>query len=209
MRSPFIGLFVAMAAGMAFMGSASVAEAQSAPDFVNIRSVRYSGPGCPAGSADVTLLAGNTAFVITYNEFAAEVSPGLPLSAGNKFCTVILDIAHPQGWSYTVANIVYRGNAVLGRNINARFAANYSFPGTRQARGQVLLQGPFNNDFVLPQEFGLEVYEPSCDGRPLPLTVRGTAALDNTRDPDGSGIIRVEQQDGTFDMIFNLRWRRC
>jgi hypothetical protein len=209
MKGRTIGFFSATIAGLACMGSSGVAEAQEVPDNVSIRSIRYSGPGCPQGSADVALFNNNTAFVITYNEFLAEASPGLPLSAGNKFCTVILDIQHPPGWSYTVGSIVYRGNAVLADDVTARFAANYSFPGTLQARGQVFLSGPLNNDFILPQNFSLEIWQPRCSGGALPLTVRGTAAIDTTRAPTGSGIIRVEQQDGTFDMICNLRWRRC
>lgn len=210
MKTRTIGFFAALVAGIAAVGSPGAAQAQSiAPEFVRIRSIRYSGPACPPGSATVTTFNDNTAFLITYDEFLVEAGPGLPGSSGNKFCTVSIEVEHPPGWSYTVGSIVYRGNAVLGSNVDARFRARYNFPGSGEARNEVLLRGPANRDFTLPQDFTLEIWEPRCSGGTLPIIVTGTATIDTTRAPGGSGVVRVEQQDGTFDMLLNLRWRRC
>jgi hypothetical protein len=204
-----MGILAALAVGLAFMGAESTAKAEDAPEFVRIRKIQYSGPACPPGSATVSTFNENRAFLITYNEFLVEAGPGMPLAVGNKQCTVSIEVEHPQGWSYTVGSIVYRGNAVLGAGVNARFRARYNFPGSGEARNEVFLYGPANRDFSLPQDFSLDIWEPSCRGGTLPIIVTGTAAIDNTAVRQGSGIIRVEQQDGTFDMIINLRWKRC
>ncbi|MDI3282268.1 DUF4360 domain-containing protein [Polyangium sp. 15x6] len=211
MKARFMGLLVTMATmGLGVAGSPGVATAQpEVPEFVRIRNIQYSGPACPQGSANVSTFANNTAFLVTYNEFLVEAAPGFPPSQGNKQCTLSIEVEHPPGWSYTIGSIVYRGNAVLGRNVSARFRARYNFPGTASSSNEVFMSGPTNSDFELPKDFSLEVWEPRCTGGALPIIVTGTAAIDTTREPQGTGIIRVEQTDGTFDMIINLRWRRC
>lgn len=198
---------LAAAAGMIGVGSASTAQAEQPPR-VSIASINLRGPACPPGTATVDLLRGNTAFVITYNEFNVEAGPDVPLPESSKHCVAIVGLDYPAGWTWAVSSIVYRGNMILGDAVSGRLRTRLSFPGSPSVSKEVRQSGPFLGDFELPARYETQVWAP-CGGGRLPMTMTATAQVDNTRSRSRSGLVTVEQQDGTFDMICNIQWRRC
>ncbi|MGK4005852.1 DUF4360 domain-containing protein [Sorangium sp. So ce1036] len=184
---------------------ASTASAQ-APEFTRLQRVEYRGSACPAGTATIDIVDGKTAFLVTYDVFQAQVGPGIPLTESSKFCNLLLDIEYPKGWTFTVANIAYRGNATLQRGVSARFRARYNFPGERSISDDVTLRGPMLADFELNNPLRMFSWAP-CTGRAT-LIATGTAQL-LSRNPDSTGLVTTEQTDGKFKTKLNLRWRRC
>jgi len=198
---------LAAAAGLIGVGSASTAQAEPPPG-VSISRVSLRGPACPPGTATVDLLRDNTAFVITYNEFNVEAGPDVPLPESSKHCVAIIGLDYPAGWTWTVSSIVYRGSMILADGVNGRLRTRISFPGMPSVSREVRKYGPFLGDFELAARYDIQTWAP-CGGGRLPMTMTATAQVDNVRYRNRSGLVTVEQQDGTFDMICNLQWRRC
>ena len=209
-----VGIGLVAAGLLAGMVSSRGASAQPpdpvpvpAPADVSIRRITLSGPACPEGTATVNLFDNNRAFVIVFNEFRVEAGPGTTGADSSKHCVATIELDFPAGYTWTVSQTAYRGNAILGSSVNARFRSRLSFPGQRSVSGDVVLLGPQLSDFELLARYDLRTWAP-C-GRTVPMTATATAQVDNTANPTQSGIITVEQQDGTFDMVFNLNWGLC
>jgi uncharacterized protein DUF4360 len=192
---------------LAIVGVASPALAE-APEYVRINDVQYRGPACPPGTADVDALDNNTAFLVTYSTFQVQAGPGLPLTEASKHCNLVVDIEFPRGWSFSVASIAYRGNAILDDWVRGRFRARYNFPGTRSISQDVVIHGPYLGDFELIQPFDVYAWSPCGTGQ-TSLLMTGTGQVDNLSAPRKSGILTAEQTDGKFTTVINLRWRRC
>jgi hypothetical protein len=187
---------------IAALSYAPPAMAQPPPGGAWIRSVTFSGPACPAGSATAALNLGGRALGIDLSDVHAEVGPGLPLSAGNKQCTAILELTRPPGWTYGITAINGVAPLRLDRGVNGRIRVRVSFPGGPEMRGEVRIQGLADGRFRLRPITSEALWMP-C-GNALPLVVTTTVALDNTATPAASG-----ELIGDLGVTLTLRWRRC
>ena len=199
---------LAAAAGLIGVGGASTAQAQQPPN-VSIASVDLRGRLCrDPGQSEVDLVAGNTAFIIKFNEFNVAAGPGIPLTDKTKSCTAIVALNYPARWTWAISDIAYHGSMTLENyNVLGRFSARLSFPGTRTVSREVRRSGPFFGDFDLTTHYDDLVWAPCRPG--VPMTILMTAGLDNLRDRRREGAVNVSQSDGTFQARCHIRWRRC
>jgi len=187
----------------------SAAYAEEVPDYLRIKRIDYRGPACPAGTVDISLVADNTRFIVIFDVFNVEAGPDAPLTESSKFCNLLIYPDYPAGWTWTVASIAYRGNAILSEAVKGRFRARYSFPGLRSVSQDVVLFGPYLGDFDLLQPLDVFTWAPCGAGEPAPMTVTSTGQVDNTANRNKKGLLTVEQTDGAFKLVVNLKWRRC
>lgn len=196
---------------VAWLGlTASPAAAIDKPDYVRIRSIHYAGSGCPAGSVAENVSPDLTAFTLLFDSYIAEAGPGVPASQKRKNCQVTLDLDIPQGWSFTIADIDYRGYASLERGVTGLQKATYYFQGqSTQVSGETSLRGEMDRDYHIRDELVLtaEVWSP-C-GASRALNINSQVRVDNTRNPRGYGMLTTDSMDGVFTTIYNLKWRRC
>lgn len=193
-------------------GSASTAVAQDAPSAseVFIRDLTYGGSGCPAGSVSHNISPDGQAFTILYDQFVAQAGPGVDRRENRKNCQLNLDLRIPNGWSYSVASVDYRGYASLDNRVEGLQKATYYFQGeTQQVDSEMAFTGPLDQDYLRRDEIGMatEVWSPCGEQRSL--NINSQVRINNTRNTRGGGLLTVDSTDGTVKQVFNLRFRRC
>lgn len=196
--------------GSAFaMLAASSAFAQS-PDYVRVRSINFAGSGCPAGSVATNVSPDRQAFTLLFDSYIAEVGPGISAREKRKNCVVNVDLDFPQGWSYTVFTVDYRGFVDLANGHVGTQQTSYYFQGSSStARLATNIRGPVSRDYQIRDTLGVsaEVWSP-CGARRA-LNMNTEVRIDNSRNSRGQGLMTIDSIDGQFKHIYGLKWRRC
>ena len=184
-------------------------SALSAPSGVRVRSINYAGSGCPAGTISGNLNRDATAFTLYTYSFLAEIGYGVPMTAKRKNCQLAVDLYVPSGWSYTIAEIAYKGYVSLDRGVTATQSAAYYFQGSAlTARLNSTLKGPLNAEYRIKDTLGIsaEVWSP-C-GAVRALNINSQVNLQSTS-RNASGLITLDRISGNFETIYGLKWKRC
>ena len=114
------------------------------PGQVTINKVSYAGTGCPAGTVAEMLSDDLKAFTLLFDSYVAEGGPGIPLSAGRKNCQIAVDMRVPQGWSYTIVQVDYRGFAQIDRGATGTQKTSYYFAGQPKTAARRCSSGTSN-----------------------------------------------------------------
>src|SRR5690348_6020506 len=101
-------------------------------DKIVIDVVTVNGTGCPAGTAAVAVSPDNTAFTVTYSAYTALVGVGATSTDWRKNCQLNIVVHVPQGFTYAISKVDYRGFASVEGGANAIERANYYFQGQSQ-----------------------------------------------------------------------------
>ena len=74
-----------------------------------------NGSGCPAGTADASaeVASDNTSFTVKYDNFTAKAGKGASAIDFRKNCQINVLVHIPQGFTYAIARVDYRGFAHL------------------------------------------------------------------------------------------------
>jgi hypothetical protein len=181
------------------------------PPSVRIRSISWAGSGCPAGTVAGNLAPDFTAFTLLFDSSVAEIGPGLPLSLSRRNCQILVDLDFPQGWSYSVFDVDYRGFTNLERGVSGVQQSNYYFQGQFQtARLQTTLGGPRVGDYQIRDSLGLSAVIWSPCGAQRALIINSSVRLvNNTGSSAARGVMTTDSIDGKVTHIYGLQWRRC
>lgn len=193
------------------LAPARAALAEEAPEGVRIERIHYRGTGCPEGSTFVEVSPDRQSFVVIFEDFHAEAGPDVSPSQKISQCGLNLHLSYPPGWSFTTASVAYRGSAVLGLGVVARLDARLNMPGHPSSGAEQVLEGTGTGpqDFDLIQRVDDGRWSPCSRRGTLPVNIVAKAEVDNSADRSKIGVISVAQEDGVFDVAFNVRWRRC
>jgi hypothetical protein len=181
-----------------------------APAYVRVRNISYAGSGCPAGS-----VAGNTspdrqAFTLLFDQYIAEVGPGVPLNQKRKNCQINVDLDFPSGWSYTIFTVDYRGYVSLERNVKGTQQSSYYFQGQgRTATLKTLMNGPIDQNYQIRDTLGLSATVWSPCGAQRALNINSQLILDNSRARNSSGLLTTDSVDGELKLVYGIQWQRC
>ncbi|KAF9265724.1 hypothetical protein L218DRAFT_114594 [Marasmius fiardii PR-910] len=190
--------------------SISVPTSTGPPNF-NITSLGLNGSGCPPGSAFYILNNEHTAVTITFSEFEASAGPGIPLATGRKNCQVSLNVHVPQGFSFAIVDVDYRGFYQLDPKVKGLHDSVYYFQGQIvQSEATSTLTGPIDGaNYVFRDEFNLTptIYSP-C-GEDTVLNINSQVRVDNTADKTASGYIVNDSIDASITQTFNFQWLTC
>lgn len=189
---------------------AATAAAAQTPAYARIRSISYAGSGCPAGTVAENMAPDLRAFTLLFDSYVAEAGPGIPLSASRKNCQVLIDMDFPQGWSYTIFTVDYRGFMSLDRNVVGTQKSTYYFQGSSaQAPLQSNFTGPRSGDYQIRDTLGLNAVVWSPCGQQRALNINTQVRVDNARNRAGSGLMTLDSIDGALRHIYGISWRRC
>jgi hypothetical protein len=108
-------------------GQSNLRRQVSAPVYARIASVTYAGPGCPSGTASLSISDNLTVMTAIFSEFSIQTYGAVSEVTS---CQVNIDLDFPSGWSYTVTGVVQRGHATLGANITATVGVLFYFSGS-------------------------------------------------------------------------------
>lgn len=183
---------------------------------VYVERITAGGTGCPGGTDPVNgtmrydLSDSRDAFTMIFDQYVAEAGPGISFREGRKTCTINLDLHMPQGWSYSIASVDYRGFAELEDGVRGEQAATYYFQGERlQARVSTPVVGPYYDNYLVSDRVGFEstVWSPCGDTRSANIITE--LRIDRRSNRRGYGLMTVDTVDGTVETKLHFQFRRC
>lgn len=194
----------------ALLMSSVTSFAQSSPSYVRVRSISYAGSGCPAGTVAGNIAPDRQAFTLLFDSYYAEVGPEVPFREKRKNCQLNIALDFPQGWSFTLFSVDYRGYASLERGVVGTQQSSYYFQGqSLTARLKTNYYGPLDKDYQIRDTLGVDALVWSPCGATRSLNINSEVRLDNSRNPNGSGLMTIDSIDGVLKHIYGVRWRRC
>lgn len=195
--------------GVPMMVAAFAATAHADPAYVRIRGLSWAGSGCPAGSVASNVSADLKAFTLLFDNYVAQVGPGIPLGESRKNCQIAVDLDFPAGWSYTVMTVDYRGYGSLESGVRGEEASAYYFQGS-SATGRLTtaLIGPTARDYQIRDTLGISAFVWSPCGLQRALNINSQVRLTSSN-PSARGLMTVDSIDGQLVHTYGIVWRRC
>lgn len=186
----------------------SVAEIGPNPNEVHINKISYNGTGCPLGTVAENMADDAKAFTLLFDSYVAEAGPGIPFSANRKNCQIAVDLQFPQGWSYTIFTVDYRGYAKLEPGTSGAQQSTYYFQG--QPKSAVLkttYTGPKDSDYHIRDTLGLSslVWSPCGVNRAVNINTQVRANATGGR----RALMTLDSIDGELKHVYGIQWRRC
>ncbi|KAI8892377.1 hypothetical protein BC833DRAFT_532964 [Globomyces pollinis-pini] len=178
------------------------------PSQVHIKEITYGGTGCPPNSVSVAMSEDATTFTLIFDQFVAASGAGLGPKDNRKNCQVNVDLRYPQGFSYTVNTIDYRGYVNAPAGVTAVQKANYYFAGeTAQIASETRFVGPVSKDYLTSNRIDLAAMVWSKCGVVARGNVNAQVRLEG--DLTKSAQITVDSIDGKVKQIYGLSWKKC
>ena len=113
---------------MSFFLAALIASAAAQgpdPSQTYIAGLTYGGSGCPAGTVASSFATDRKTFTMIFDSFVASSGTGVAITENRKNCQINVDMYYPQGWSYSIVSVDYRGYASLPAGVTATQKATY------------------------------------------------------------------------------------
>lgn len=147
---------ISIAALSSLLLSGSALALQLAPDEpLLLQSIKYNGTGCPAGSAAIAL-SENNSIHLSFDQFVAEIGPGISLSRSRINCVVTLNMKVPEGWEFALESFRTSGFLDLHEGIRANYKTTYFFSGQKMVGSfEKIFEGPLKMDYILSDKIGL------------------------------------------------------
>jgi len=191
------------------VAAAALVAAGPDPRSVYIESIAYGGTGCPKGTVSQTISGDRTVFTLIFDNYIAELGPGVGITQNRKNCQLTINLKYPQGWQYAVLNTQFRGYSQLDRGVHGQHKSTFYFAGNAQ---QVSLTkdfyGPAARDYLSDEKIGTVVWAP-CRSTAA-LNVNSQVRMFNEGgNPSAQGMMTNDSQDGKFKHIFGFSWRNC
>lgn len=186
--------------------------AGGAPDTskVYVESMTYGGSGAPQGSVGNSFSNDRTSITLIFDHFVVSSGPGVPNTEGRKNAQLNLNLRVPNGWTYSIASVDFRGYVQLPAGVTAEIKATSYFQGeVTQSSAGASLRGPVDKDYLVrdtvPQ--ASQVWMP-C-GRVVPLNLNLNVQARLLGPASASAQLTTDRIDGKVKMILGLQWRRC
>jgi hypothetical protein len=178
-------------------------------DRIVIDLVAMAGSGCRPGTADVAVSPDNTAFTAIYSDYLAQVGPGIPAAEGRKNCQLNVLVHVPQGFTFAITKVDYRGYGMLQRGATASQRANYYFQGMSQTTftnhpiAAPLDDNWFASDLV---PVAAVVWHPCGELRNLNINTELRVAKGTSTD---TSFLTMDSTDGSIATTYHFAWRHC
>jgi hypothetical protein len=201
---------LALAALSAFAATPAASATTGSAAGITLDSVSYSGTGCPAGSATISITPDGRELALLFSDYVATVGPGVDASEGEKECVIKIDVSSPTFVTFGVSNVEYRGYAQLDANVAGGRASTYHL--TQQPEKpafQDSLVGPLDADYDytdIPATTG--PLTAKCN-KHHHLTIRSLVRLDGSKNPAGFGLLTSDETDASVTETWGLAWQPC
>ncbi|GAA3905323.1 DUF4360 domain-containing protein [Actinoplanes auranticolor] len=202
----------AMLAALAIPAPALAAPLAPPPGAMTVKVVGANGSGCPPGSIAILPSEDNTAFTVIYSEYTAQVGPDIKAAERRKNCQIALDIRVPGGFTYTIAQVDYRGYAQLAPGSSGVQTAGYYFAGNSQtARSQHNLKGPKDGYWQKSDELGITSLNYKPCGVEVNLNINTELRVNGgwSDVKKTTSMLTMDSTDWSTKTIFHLSWKKC
>ncbi|KAK4459828.1 hypothetical protein QBC42DRAFT_307529 [Cladorrhinum samala] len=176
---------------------------------VTIVGLAFAGSGCPAGSVSGQLSSDLTTITLLYASFVAQAGKDIPASNYRKNCQLNVKIRYPQGYQFSVFKADYRGYAQIPKGDTGTCKATYYFSGdSRQISSTTTIKGPYDDNYIKTDQFGVEstVWSP-CGVEGL-LNINSEVRL-SPADAVKPALLTVDSTDLRFQQVHYLQWQKC
>lgn len=182
-------------------------------DKITLDIKTINGSGCPAGTATATAEVSddNTSFTVSYKNFSAKVGAGASPTDFRKNCQINVLVHVPQGFTYAIASVDYRGFAHLESGATGLEQANYYFTGTAPtARIAHSFTGPFDGEWKTTDtaDVATLVYAPCGEDRNLNINAEMRANA-GTSDPKSTSFIEMDTTHASVITNYHFDWKKC
>ncbi|CAL9360727.1 DUF4360 domain-containing protein [Streptomyces radiopugnans] len=181
-------------------------------DKMVIDVVTVNGSGCPLGTAAVAVSPDNTAFTVTYSDYLAQVGVGARPTDFRKNCQLNLAVRVPQGFTYAIASVNYRGYAYLEEGATATQKAHYYFQGQAETNeGVHRFNGPFDDNWQANDvtELGALVWAPCGEIRNFNINTELRVSGGTSNTAETTSFIAMDSTDGAVNTTYQLAWKKC
>jgi hypothetical protein len=219
MRKALLAVFATLGlfASTLMAGPASAEGFMSLPvpppsDHIVIDLVTVNGSGCPAGTAAIAVSPDNTAFTVTYSNYMALVGVGSVATDWRKNCQLNIVVHVPQGFTYAVSQVDYRGFASLASGASAIERANYYFQGqTQTVYSSHTFTGPLGDDWQTTDNVDIAalVYAPCGVLRNLNINTELRAMAGTSNPASTTSFISMDSTDGAISTVYHFSWAQC
>lgn len=196
-----------MKALLTLLTALAVTSVNSYADDVSLYEPQYGGTGCPSGSASVALSPDNKALSILFDQYVAEA--GGNLSFDRKNCNIAIPLHVPQGYSFAIVDIDYRGFTGLPVGGRAQLSVNYFIAGGgRGVRTSKTFYGPISSDYLKSDHLGLSSVVWSACGADTILRTNTTLLVQSNSRRE-QAMATVDSMDVQSGLVYHLAWKRC
>jgi hypothetical protein len=186
----------------------SLAAAPSGHE-VQITGIAFAGSGCPAGSVSGQLSSDLTTITLLYASFVAQSGKNIAASNYRKNCQLNVKLKYPSGWQFSVFKADYRGYAQIPSGDTGTCKATYYFSGdSRQISSTMTIRGPYDDNYLKTDQFGVESTVWSPCGLEGLLNINSEVRL-TPQDSNKAGLLTVDSTDLKFKQIHYLQWTKC
>lgn len=182
------------------------------PDKIIIDVATVNGSGCRPGTAAVAVSPDNMAFTVTYSDFLAQVGVGAKPTDFRKNCQLNLLVHVPQGFTYAVAQVDYRGFAHLEPGATGEEKANYYFQGHSQTTSSThKLQGLFENNWQNTDTIDVAqlVYLPCGEMRSFNINTELRVNAGTSDTTKTTSFMAMDSTDGSIATTYHFSWKQC
>jgi hypothetical protein len=207
-------LGIVVVAGMILSALAAPVDsvAATAPtEKITLDVKTINGSGCPAGTATASadVASDNTSFSVHYTNFTAKAGGGSSALDARKNCQINVLVHVPQGFTYAIAGVEYRGFAHIESGASALEQANYYFAGTSPtARVRHTYPGPFHGVWRASDttDVAALVFAPCGEDRNLNINAELRADAGTS---SGTSYIEMDSEHASVDTIYHFAWKDC
>ena len=177
-------------------------------DVLQIGQPTYSGTGCEAGTATLSLSPDRTQLSVLFNQFVVESGARLGRQIDRKGCVVNIPIRVPSGYTMAIATVDYRGFMNLPLKTRGQFVASSTFAGSERFREDRQFVGPFMEDFTFRSQATTSEKVWSQCGRQTVLRTQAVMVVNSG--PSGADTLgSVDSVDVAAGISYRLELRRC
>jgi hypothetical protein len=170
------------------------------------------GTGCPAGTVSATLSPDQKTLSLIFDQYVVQAGGQSGQRIGRKNCQIALPIHVPQGYSFSIIQMDYRGFNALPAGASSQFNVEYylAFPGSPVSgpRYSKRFMGPLNNDYLISNQVGVSSVIWSPCGADLNLRT-GTSMMVTANNAMEDAMSTVDSIDAKGSILYQLQWRRC
>jgi hypothetical protein len=181
-------------------------------DDIRLGTPGYGGSGCPGGTVSTTLSPDRKAISLIFDQYIVEAGGATGRRIDRKNCQIAVPIHIPQGLSFSIIQMDYRGFNSLPYGAYSQINIEYflAFPGAPASGPKYSKRwsGVLNDDYLISNALGLfaTVWSP-CGGD---LNLRtATSMMVSTNNTYEQSLATLDSIDIKAGIRYLLQWRQC
>lgn len=182
------------------------------PNDIVITVATVNGSGCPAGTAAVAVSPDNKAFTVTYSDYLAQVGVGSRPTDARKNCQLSLAMHVPQGFTYAIASVDYRGYAYLERGATSTQKASYYFQGSPDTSTRThQYNGAYDDNWQATDttDIAALVYAPCGELRNFNINTELRVSAGTSDPTKTTSFMAMDSTDGDVATTYHFSWIEC